>query len=72
MRKNSIRPDSQEQAGEEEKMFDLTRQVFKVMGLYETGSRFQPERPAIDNSLLRGSEETEQGDTIGEIEEGEE
>ncbi|MBT9166907.1 MAG: hypothetical protein DDT19_00231 [Syntrophomonadaceae bacterium] len=48
-------------------MFDLTAQVFRVMGLYETGPRFEPERPAIDNSLLRGSEELEQGDTIGEI-----
>ncbi|MBT9165284.1 MAG: hypothetical protein DDT23_01299 [candidate division WS2 bacterium] len=48
-------------------MFDLTAQVFRVMGLYETGPRFTPEQPAIDNSLLRGSEETEQGDTIGEM-----
>ncbi|MBT9164557.1 MAG: hypothetical protein DDT23_00558 [candidate division WS2 bacterium] len=51
-------------------MFDLTAQIFRVMGLYETGPRFQPERPAIDNSLLRESEELEQGegfDTIGEM-----
>ncbi|MBT9164685.1 MAG: hypothetical protein DDT23_00689 [candidate division WS2 bacterium] len=48
-------------------MFDITAQVFRVMGLYETGPRFQPERPAIDNSLLRGSEELEQGDTIREM-----
>ncbi|MBT9164369.1 MAG: hypothetical protein DDT23_00364 [candidate division WS2 bacterium] len=33
-------------------MFDLTARVYEMMGLYVPKS----ERPAIDNSLLRGSE----------------
>ncbi|MBT9164834.1 MAG: hypothetical protein DDT23_00842 [candidate division WS2 bacterium] len=50
-------------------MFDLTAQVFRVMGLYETGPRFTPERPVVDNSLLRESERLEQGEGLETIRE---
>ncbi|MBT9166895.1 MAG: hypothetical protein DDT19_00219 [Syntrophomonadaceae bacterium] len=50
-------------------MFDLTARAYEAMGLYVA----KPERPAIDNSLLRESQRIEQGEGFErEIEEGEE